>query len=115
MSACGCRKESFSTRIVNTDSMTTHAKPEPAAKPRAKRRWYQFSLWSMFVWVTVVAVLLAVGMLWIAQAQQQQQKRAAVQMVERHGSFASADCRPGGPTDNSHGRQPNAAYFRNFL
>ena len=56
-------------------------KPQ-AAQPRANRRWYQFSLWSMFVWVAVIAVLLTVGLLWIAPAQQQ---RAAVQMVERVG------------------------------
>ncbi len=50
---------------VDTDAMPPNANSEPtdkpAAKPRPKRRWYQFSLRAMFVWVTVVAVLLTVG------------------------------------------------------
>src|SRR5687768_7284199 len=63
--------------------------PEPihkpaAAKPRARRRWFQFSLRALFVGVTVIGVLLAVGLRWIAPAQRQ---RAAVQMVERLEGF----------------------------
>ncbi len=57
----------------------------------ANRRWYQFSLRTMFVALTVVSTLLAVGLRWIAPAQRQ---RVAVKAVERLGGYveyATAD------------------------
>ena len=50
------------------------------AAPKCRR--YQFSLRTMFVWVAVVAVLLTVGLRWVAPAQRQ---RAAVKVIERVG------------------------------
>lgn len=68
--------------------MPTDDKTQPVEKqksrPRATRRWYQFTLRAMFVWCTIICVLLTVGLRWIAPARRQQ---AAVQMIERVGGI----------------------------
>ncbi len=62
------------------------ATPQPADKPSAlplpRRRWYQFSLRAMFVWVAAMGVGLGLLLNYVLPVQRQ---RAAVNMIARFG------------------------------
>ena len=95
--------------------MDTHnpptMEPEKMTEARPRRRWYQFTLRTLLI----VMTLASVGLSWFAvKLQQARRQRAAVEAIEKAGGWVEYDyeLRTRPPSDAD---PPGPAWLRNLL
>jgi hypothetical protein len=83
-----------------------------AAPPKRKRRWYQFSLRTLFVITLIVAIP---SMLIGRKVEQKRQQLAAVEAIRRLGGYAVFDWEFDDYTGEMHSQPPGPSWLREFL
>jgi hypothetical protein len=82
------------------------------AQPKRKRRWYQFSLWTLFVLTFIVAIP---SMLIGRKVEQKRQQLAAVEAIRRLGGYAVFNYEFDDRTGETHSQPPGPLWLREFL
>jgi hypothetical protein len=81
-------------------------------RPKPKRRWFQFSLRTLLVFV----LLVSIGMSWFAaRMTKARRQKKAVQAIERAGGMVSYDYQGDGPFGDPHAQPPVLKWARELL